>query len=42
MQDGGHFAAMEDAKRLYDDIYEFVLKVEKDKNENSKRSEKEL
>ena len=42
MAEGGHFAAMEDPVRLYEDIYEFVHKIESDKSENRKRVSYEL
>ena len=42
LANGGHFAALEDADRLYEDIYRFVLKVEKTKKINPKNTNKEL
>ena len=42
LANGGHFAALEDADRLYDDIYRFILKVEKTKKINPENTNKEL
>jgi pimeloyl-ACP methyl ester carboxylesterase len=42
MPDGGHFAAMEDANRLYQDYYNFILIVENNKEKRKKTVSNEL
>ena len=42
MADGGHFAAFEDAGRIYDSIHTFVAQVEKNRMDKQKSSNKEL
>ena len=36
MDNGGHFAAMEDPKRLYQDIYKFIMKAEHERENRNK------
>ena len=39
MPEGGHFAAFEQPKLLYDDIVQFVKKVEKKAKNNANKAE---
>ena len=42
MPNGGHFAAMEDPRRLFEDISQFVTKVEQVKNQEKSSNTGEL
>ena len=42
MPDGGHFASMEDADRLYQEYYNFILIVENNKGKRKKIISNEL